>query len=84
MKRRTSPHEANHGVQVCDGCLVPSEDLSPGTLFQREPGTELLHKLIAAAGVEDLWVVPAQGQVGAWREHQGGGKIDSFSLTSLN
>ena len=62
------PHEADHGVQVGDGRLVPSEDLSPGTLVQREPGAELLHQLVAAAGVEDLWVVPAQERE---REHEG-------------
>ena len=80
----TSPHEANHGVQVYDSSLVSSEDLSPGTLVRREPGAELLYQFIAAAGVEDLWVVPAQGQ---GKEHEGNTREQAgrtLSLTALN
>lgn len=52
------PHETNHRVHICNGCLIPPEYLSPRITIQREPGAKLLNQLIAATGIEYIHIVP--------------------------
>lgn len=56
-----APHQADHGVQVVDQCLVPAEDLGTRVLVVGEPVPVFPHQLQVPAGVEDLLEVPGVG-----------------------
>lgn len=55
-----SLHKCNHGLHVCDLCVVSGKDLGSGRPIMCKPGTMLLNHLLKTTLLKDVTVVATE------------------------